>query len=550
MSFRPLRCDRLTLAALVAAYLLLATNATFWRKGMAYFNGHTGELLLLGLGLALLTMAFLALVAIRPLMKPVFIAVLLIAAVTSHFVDSFGILFNREMIQNVALTTPSEAKHFLTADFIRHVILFGLLPAALVAWTTVPRRRLVAELGRGAALAAVAVLVTGGIVYARYPVFASTFRQHRDLIGSFNPSAPILAAIDYARHAVAETAIVVAPLGRDAHAGPRLAAAGRKVVTVVVVGETARAANFGLNGYGRETTPELAARGAVAFTDVSSCGTSTAVSVPCMFSVYPRAAYTETKARSTENLLDILGHAGLAVRWYDNDTGSMQVADRVPYEFLPAGADPRFCSDGECLDDILVERLARDLDRVAGPTVIVLHQLGSHGPAYYQRYPQRFERFTPACRTAQFADCDLQTIVNAYDNTILYTDHVLAEIIDLLKRRADLASAMIFVSDHGESLGEGGAYLHGAPYFLAPAVQTHVPMVAWASDAYRADMHLDVACLAARRDAPLSHDNFFHTVLGLMDIATGAYDARLDAFAACRSDGSAARVATVGAGRR
>ena len=214
-----------------------------------------------------------------------------------------------------------------------------------------------------------------------------------------------------------------------------------------------------------------------------------------MFSVYPRADYTEPKALATQNLTDVLSHAGLSVAWYDNDTGSMQVADRMAYEFLPAKADDRYCEGGECLDDVLVNRLAVALDAVKGNSVIVLHQLGSHGPAYSARYPAAFERFKPACHTSQFADCTREEIVNAYDNTIAYTDHILAEAIRLLDRHQELATNLFFVSDHGESLGENGLFLHGAPYFMAPDTQTHVPMIAWFSPSYAALVGLDLSLI-------------------------------------------------------
>ncbi|WP_427025336.1 phosphoethanolamine transferase [Aureimonas ureilytica] len=539
---RPL-IGSVTLSILTAAYLLLLPNRTFWRKGLAYFSGHEAQLAFLGLGLFLLFVALLTTVSVKYAMKPIFIALILVAASASYYVDTFGILVTRDMIQNIMLTTPSEARHLFTPNMALHLTLFGLLPALAIALVRIEHRRFPAKFVHNVLVILPAVIGAGAITFAFYPTFASTFREHNDLIGSLNPTAPLVAAGKYALRQARERNIVAAPLGLDAAEVEAVRASPKPMLTVLVVGETSRAQNYALNGYDRDTTPELAARHVSNFTNVTSCGTSTAVSVPCMFSVYPRSDYSETKALATQNLLDVLTHAGLSVRWFDNDTGAYQVADRVPYEFLPATNDQRFCANGECRDDILVDRLERELPAIHSNTVLVLHQLGSHGPAYHERYPYGFGRFEPACRTAQFADCSREEIVNAYDNTIAYTDHVLGRIIDLLSAHPEFASSMVFLSDHGESLGENGIYLHGAPYFLAPSTQTHVPMLAWFSPGYQSVLPTSLPCLESRRDGALSHDNLFHTMLGVAGVSAGVYDARLDAFAACRAPASSGKLA-------
>ncbi|MBB3937211.1 phosphoethanolamine transferase [Aureimonas phyllosphaerae] len=536
----------LTLAALATAYLLFALNGTFWRKGLLYFTNHPLHLAALGIGLFLLMFSILAAVSLRFLLKPLVIALILISAVASYYVDSYGILIDRDMITNVAETTTAEAGHLLTAGFVLHLVLFGLVPAALVAVVRVRHRPFWQKARRNLALILPSLALTVAIVLTFYSSYASTFRTHRDLMASLNPVAPVTALVKYAQHWDGETVYVVAPLGTDAVPGPRLARAQKPVVAVLVVGETARGQQFSLNGYEKDTNPELKARGVVSFSDVSSCGTSTAVSVPCMFSNLTRAGHSDEKARSVENLLDVVKRAGFDVRWIDNDTGAYHVADRVPYTYLPDTADPRFCEGGECRDEILTDRLDAELKTVTGNTLIVLHQLGSHGPTYFKRYPQAFERFTPACQTAEFANCRREEIVNAYDNTILYTDHNLAETIDRLKARTDLDTTMLYLSDHGESLGENGIYLHAMPYILAPSTQTHVPMIAWFSDGFARTMGIDARCLAGRRDAPLSHDNLFHTMLGLADVKTGVYDTALDAFAPCRTPAAPSQVSDLG----
>ena len=171
-----------------------------------------------------------------------------------------------------------------------------------------------------------------------------------------------------------------------------------------------------------------------------------------------------------------------------------------------------------------------------GNSVVVLHMMGSHGPAYYKRYPAEFERFQPACKESQFSRCERSQIVNGYDNTIVYTDYVLSQVIELLRLNDSrgLPSAMLYVSDHGELLGENNIYLHGLPYAFAPDVQKHVPMLLWVSPRMQADFQIDTACLERRRQEPVSHDNFFHSVLGLLDVETKEYARSLDIFASCR----------------
>jgi len=270
---------------------------------------------------------------------------------------------------------------------------------------------------------------------------------------------------------------------------------------------------------------------------VKSCGTSTEVSVPCMFSPYGRADYDERRIRSSETLLDVLVRAGYHVRWIDNQSGCKGVCKGagVEYEKIDPKSAPDLCKDGDCWDEVIVRRLQAELADVHDNTVFVLHMMGNHGPAYFRRYPAEFRRFTPDCGTAELRDCSREQVVNAYDNAILYTDHVLARIISTLGSEASrLDSAMLYVSDHGESLGEKGLYLHGIPYSIAPDQQTHVPMILWLSRTMTDSGDVNERCVHAKVDTPLSHDNLFHSVLGLLDVSTSAYREDRDLFDGCR----------------
>jgi lipid A ethanolaminephosphotransferase len=202
-------------------------------------------------------------------------------------------------------------------------------------------------------------------------------------------------------------------------------------------------------------------------------------------------------------------------------------------------AGNQWCVADECYDERLLERLPDMIREAKDDMVIVLHQKGSHGPAYYKRYPAAFQRFTPVCETIEMDKCSSEAIVAAYDNTILYTDHFLNQTIELLKASAaseSINTAMLYFSDHGESLGEHNMYLHGAPYMFAPAEQREVPFMMWLSDGYKSRYRIDQACLVSRAGQSYSHDNIFHSVLGMLSIKTSVYRPTLDLFAPCTSN--------------
>jgi lipid A ethanolaminephosphotransferase len=305
-----------------------------------------------------------------------------------------------------------------------------------------------------------------------------------------------------------------------------------------VLGETGRSGNFGLNGYARDTTPNLARLQPVSFGNAWSCGTSTAASVPCMFSPFGREAFLGRR-NDSENLLDVLRHAGLAVLWIDNQPGGCKgVCDRVPTVNTSGLNDPALCPKGECRDEILLGGLDQRLaalptEQRARGVVLVLHQMGSHGPAYADRTPAAFKRFLPECTSSHLPDCSGEQLRNAYDNTIAYTDHVLASTIHWLQQRHDYDTALLYVADHGESLGENNLYLHGLPYALAPDVQKHVPWITWLSSGFEQHAGIATQCLRARAQERITHDHLFHSVLGLMQVGTSAYRPALDAYARC-----------------
>jgi lipid A ethanolaminephosphotransferase len=533
------------LAAAVALFLVVAFNGALWGHLLRIVKPQAPvDWLLLASFFAFQTATYflvLRVLSFPYVLKPVAAILIVLAAVTSHFMAEYGAVIDVNMIRNALQTNPAEARDLTSWGAVVHVLGYGVLPAAGVlimrlnwpAWRPLLRQNLA---GATAALALV-----GSNVAIFSGAYFSILREQREVELSFTPANVVMAVGKLGIRNMREYSGPVSPLGSDARIEPDPPANGRPRVTVVVVGETARADNFSLLGYGRETNPELKKiSNLVAFPHVSSCGTDTAHSVPCMFSGLGREKYSYRAFQRSENLLDVLKHAGLDVIWVDNQDGCKGVCARTPTITTTNAKDPRFCASGECHDEILLDGLPERIATMQKGGVIVLHMMGSHGPAYYKRVPQQFTRFKPICETSQFSRCTSEEIVNSYDNTILYTDYVLARLVDVLRQSSQTGvdTMMLYVSDHGESLGENGVYLHAMPYFIAPRQQTHVPMVIWQSGGSQESLGMSPKCLRdIAVEGQFSHDHLFHTVLGAHDISTSVYDSGLDLLRPCRKDG-------------
>ena len=543
MKFKRISVASNLLCFITAIYITVFFNRAAFVFIADYLKGDFLNTGIIAATLFLLTYCLLVLFSAPYLIKPALIFFVTVSASAAYFIDHFGVLITPNMIENAATTTRAESGHLMNAHFVTNMLLYAGLPSLLIIWVEVRHRPFVQKLWVNTLLISGCLVAGVALLLTNFGTFSSMFREKKaEITGRLNPLAPLSSTIRYFVKVNDERTYIAQPLGTDAvQTKPYQEGNNKKRLTVIVVGETARAQNFSFNNYYRDTNPMLRERDVLNFTDVSSCGTETSVSVPCMFSPFPRTEYSSKKFRQSENLLDVLKHAGIQPLWVENNTGSKRVADRIEtidMSQLQEG-NPN-CAGGECYDQVLVDTLASRLDSFKTNTVVVLHMLGSHGPAYYRRYPPEQEIFKPACRTSKFADCTQQEIVNAYDNTIAYTDKILAEIIDLLKsRESEFASSMIYMSDHGESLGEKGLYLHAMPYFIAPREQTTIPFISWFSPDFLKENDLKQACLKTLSDHPASHDNLFHTVLGLMNVKTTVYDKDMDIFNSCRGDGAA-----------
>jgi lipid A ethanolaminephosphotransferase len=528
----------------VIAWTIATMNGPWWAavaEGRVWSDPGSWLFVLASfVALVALHFALLAPLSNRWTLRPLLSGVVIASAAAMYFMRNYSVLLDPTMIENILKTDTNEARDLLSWSLAGTVFLWSAPPLAFIWCVRLERRPWMrATLFRVSSIAGAIVLALLAVLPVNRDL-TSLMRNQRELRYLVTPGNFLygLAAQSASNARVAH--VPRTPIGTDAHLLRVAMGDPKPRVFVLVVGETARAANFSLLGYGRATNPELARIDVAAFRDVHSCGTSTEVSVPCMFSPFGRADYDETRIRSSEGLLDVLARAGYAVKWIDNQSGCKGVCKGagVGFRKTDAAAAPELCDGGECLDGILVRELASELATVNRDTVIVLHMMGNHGPAYFKRYPPEFRRFLPDCATAELRKCSRDEVVNAYDNAILYTDHVIASLVHELEAKAgSLDTALLYLSDHGESLGEAGMYLHGLPYSIAPDTQKHVPMIAWLSPQFAAANAVDRACVKRKVADPLSHDNLFHSMLGVLDVRTSVYRAERDFFADCRGTG-------------
>ncbi len=540
---RPIAIEHLIVLA--SLYWVLSANSLFFEaalEGRSWTEGATwGFLAALALGLFGLHVLLLSLVAYRRTIKPVLSLLLISAAAGSWFMQSYGIYLDPTMVRNVLRTDVAEARELWSGALLIHLLIYAGLPLLLLHKVQIaPQGWRRALLGRVALIGATLLLLLA-VLMAIFQPLASLMRNHKDMRYLATPANLLWSTGSVLASESRGTLQPRQPLDPEA----RLAATThqRPRVLVLVVGETARAVNWGLSGYARQTTPELSRLPVLNMAQVTSCGTNTEVSVPCLFAPVGRRDYDEARIRGSDSLLHLLAQAGVTVHWRDNQSGCKGVCDGLPQDSVGALNPPGLCAEGRCLDEGLLTGLDARLAQATGTQVWVLHMLGTHGPSYFRRYPPAYARFQPACQSDDLRLCTREEIVNAYDNALLYTDHVLASLIGTLQAHAGrVDSFMLYVSDHGESLGEKGLYLHGMPYAIAPDEQTRVPMTLWWSQGWAAQGGLDPACLRQRAAAPAQHDHVFHTVLGLLDVQSKVYDAAWDLGAGCHSQRATALV--------
>lgn len=532
------KMSSIKLNLLLALYFTLVLNIAFFREVISL--SHPTDYFLLTTPLVLFVACNIVfnVLSVPVLHKMIIPAFLLISAAVSYNSLVFNVYFDRDMLTNVLQTNVAESSRMFSFSYMAWLLVVGVLPTVLYLCVKVDYKKWWVELlaRMGSILASALFVFAIGTVF--YQDYASFFRNNKYLPHLLVPSNFVGATISKIKHTRMENMPFV-QTGIDA----KIEKTDDDVnVSVIVVGETTRAQNWGLNGYGRQTTPYLAERvkrgeNLINFTDVSSCGTATAISVPCMFSSLNRSDYDAVQANHQDNLLDTVQHAGVKVQWIENDAGCKDVCNRVPTINTVDLQVPEYCTDGECLDNIMLPELEKALANASQDTVIVLHTIGSHGPTYFERYTEKERQFTPTCDTKEINQCSQAELINTYDNGVLYIDQFLDKVIEQLEAYPNLKTSMLYLSDHGESLGENNMYLHATPYAIAPKEQTQVPMVMWFSPKWVENKKVDLTCLRQNANRPYSHDNFFHSALSLMDMkmaSVKAYNKDLDILATCR----------------
>jgi len=463
--------------------------------------------------------------------KPLLISTLLVSSFTAYFMDTYHVVIDEGMIRNSLQTNLSESSDLFSLELIFYVVLLGLLPSYFVYKTNIEYKPFKKELIDKIKTLTISLVIILIILFSFSKFYTSFFREHKPLRFHINPVYWIYSVGSYINKSIQSGPITIKELGKDAKIleDAKTEIKEKKELIIMVTGEAARANRFSLNGYEKETNPLLKKEDIINFSNMYSCGTATAESVPCMFSVFGREDYDYKKGISTQNILDVLNHTNnIKVLWRDNNSDSKGVALRVDFEDFRTSKTNTKCDDVECRDEGMLVGLDDYIKKNEGNDIlIVLHQMGNHGPAYYKRYPKEFEKFTPVCKSNQLEECTQEEVSNAYDNAILYTDYFLSKVINFLKPYSkDYETAMIYMSDHGESLGENGLYLHGLPYFMAPDEQKHIGSFMWIGEDIKEE--LDMEKLHSYKNEPFSHDNLFHTLLGLFEVDTTTYKKELD----------------------
>lgn len=535
-----------TLIVSVAVYQATILNISFYKQVLIKLSLDSFENIAFFVSMPVVVFCtifiLLTLLLNQWLVKIVASSLVIIGSALSYFMLKFGIMIDRSMLQNTLETSFTESAPMVTFELINCILLLGVLPCVVIILVKIkPRTIGLYFLFKHVMIVLLALLLVGLIALIFYKNYATFMRNNSKIIKYLLPSNYIGALygqyqFEQNKHRPFLT------IGDDAYRQVVDSdSKSIKTVVVLIVGETARSENFALNGYGKNTTPLLSKRDdVISFQNTTSCGTYTAFSIPCMFSNMERKNYDEASALRQENILDILNKQGINVIWLDNNTGCKGVCNRIENEnitkkYINIGS--KLCQDGGCYDEVLVKELAIKLQHLDKDSLIVLHPLGSHGPNYYQRYPEQFRTFTPTCDTNQITNCDSGSLVNTYDNTIVYTDYIINQTIELLQSKQNNYNTMlIYLSDHGESLGENGLYLHSFPYSIAPAQQTKIPFILWISQHLAKLNRINTACIKnhAKQDL-LSHDNLFHLLLGIFAIQTKEYNQSLDSLNYCKN---------------
>lgn len=295
------------------------------------------------------------------------------------------------------------------------------------------------------------------------------------------------------------------------------------LVVVFVIGESLRNDHLQINGYERETTPYLMEEdNLVSLTDIYGAECFTHTSVPQIMtradSANPQRAYDE------QSFVTIFKDAGFRTTWIANQESVstyayfMNECDTLIY----VNGDKSVYTFDKWLDEDILPHLENELKDDNPTQLHILHSIGSHW-WYNSHYTDEFERYTPVIKSRVVSSNTQEEMINSYDNTILYTDYFIKETIALIR---DKKSVLIFLSDHGESLGEDGYYLHGAD-----RPELHYPAAfVWYSDKYAQSFPDMIENLKDNSDKKYRSDYLFHSIIDAADITTEYIEPQLSIF--------------------
>lgn len=501
---KPLRLS--IFAAILSFFTLLVYHIPFFRYVIRNTEGGFNSVLIVG-SLILLMFAlnylfyYLLLYLCRLFGKVIIALLFLINALSLYFINYFDALLTKQMLGNVFNTRYSEASGFFSGALVWYICLFGIIPMIYVFLQKVDYgkwKRFLINTGSAVGISLILALVN----MANWPWIDSNSSTLGALLLPWSYiSNSIRYWNDQRDRNREEISLPDAKILSD----------GQKDVCVLVIGESARRANFSLYGYDRPTNPLLLNDSVVALR-ATSAATYTTAGVKAILD------HKETNDLY-EILPNYLNRAGVDVTWRTSNWGEPPVhIDKYltvdDLEKLYPDADRRYDSIlFEGLEDVIIKS---DKDKI----LIIIHSSTSHGPNYNQKYPEEFEYFKPVCTTVEMSKAKPQDLMNSYDNTIRYTDRLLHDLIETLKQIPDHRSCMIYVSDHGESLGEGNLYMHGVPMAMAPKVQTEIPFIVWTSD--------DSLTIDPSKDVTQYH--VFHSVLRFLGIDSPVYNPSFDIF--------------------
>lgn len=424
----------------------------------------------------------------------------IINAFTLYFINTYGVIIDESMIGNILNTNYEESKSFLSFRLLGYIVVLGFAPGYFIL--TVP---VVKESIRKCLL-----ILLSSTVFILLFVFVNSSnwlwidKNSKTLGGLVMPwSYTVNTALFFIHEYQSNEKEILLPAARMTD--------NDKAVVVLVIGESARRENFSLYGYERKTNPLLSKIDNLHAFQANSCATYTTAGVKCIL-----------EHQDTGDLYEILPNYlyrhNVDISWRTTNWGEppVHIKDYQNNEMLQSGCKGENCGYDEILVSGLRERI---LSSNKQKILIILHTSTSHGPIYSKKYPKQFEVFSPVCNSVELSKCSHQELINAYDNTIVYTDYILSRVIGELKELKNYRSSMIYVSDHGESLGEKNLYMHGLPISIAPKQQYEIPFIVWSSGGP-----------AVKNNKFVSQNYVFHSVLRFLGIQSPVYNAKMSVF--------------------